>query len=209
MAGRKHNCEDEVIVGVLVLAELDEDEIEALKRGSMATTRNARNPKGKHISCGTEITAKECRQLQHVYESARDRGYSPERAAKQAWGSLRNPPDPTIARAHANRMMNGAGLGGFLGSLAGVVIGLPFGQPLLSVLLSTAGGAAGARYAAKPDRKERATVGGGVGGVFGPLFAALGGYIGGRHPDKKNNPQLRASNPSTNARARRIANGGL
>jgi hypothetical protein len=158
-------------------------------RGKSAMKKNSRrNPKGRHISCGSRITAKQCRQLQHVYESARDRGFSPERAAKQAWGSLENPPDPRTMRARANRMMNGAGLGGFIGSLAGVVIGLPFGQPLLSVLLSTVGGATGARYAAQGDRKERSTVGGGVGGVFGPLGAALGGYIGGRHPDRSRNP---------------------
>lgn len=57
------------------------------------------NPRGKHIACGSEITPKECRQLQHVYESAKDRGYSAERAAKQAWGSLRhNPRD--LPRGH-------------------------------------------------------------------------------------------------------------
>jgi len=51
----------------------------------------ATNPRGKHIACGTEITAKQCRQLQHVYESQKKRGLSDKRAAQSAWGSLRNP----------------------------------------------------------------------------------------------------------------------
>jgi hypothetical protein len=46
-----------------------------------------KNPRGKHMSCGS-LSAKKCRQLQHVYESARDRGFSKKRAAKQAWGAV-------------------------------------------------------------------------------------------------------------------------
>jgi hypothetical protein len=56
------------------------------------------NPRGKHIACGSELTAKECRQLQHVYESAQDAGYSAERSAKQAWGSLRRNPRAKLIR---------------------------------------------------------------------------------------------------------------
>lgn len=166
----------------------DKDINKAHRAEEQSRMARSTNPGGKHIACGTEITKKECRQLQHVYESARERGYSPERAAKQAWGSLSNPRRTVLmnwGHERARRATNGAGLGGFLGSLVGVVIGLPFGQPLVSVLLSTLGGAAGARYAAQSDRKERATVGGGVGGVFGPIFAALGGYLAGRKPDKR------------------------
>ncbi len=49
------------------------------------------NPRGKHIACGSRISKKKCRQLQHVYTSQKKRGLSDERAAKSAWGSLRNP----------------------------------------------------------------------------------------------------------------------
>ena len=58
----------------------------------------SRNPGGQHIACGSEITDKECRQLQHVYESAKDRGYSAERSAQQAWGSLRHNPKGQLIR---------------------------------------------------------------------------------------------------------------
>lgn len=58
-----------------------------------------RNPRGKHIACGSRIGAKDCRQLQHVYESAKRRGASDERAAKQAWGSLRRNPQVPLATA--------------------------------------------------------------------------------------------------------------
>lgn len=45
------------------------------------------NPAGRHIECG-DLPAKQCRQLQHVYESARDRGFSKKRAAQQAWSTV-------------------------------------------------------------------------------------------------------------------------
>ncbi len=173
--------------------------------------------RGKHIACGSKITAKECRQLQHVYESQRARGLSPERAAQSAWGSIDNPRrSELMAQARAARKENGAGLGGFLGSLAGALVGGVTGVPAVAMLLSSAGGAIGARAAAQPDRKERATVGGGVGGIVGPLFAALGGWIAGRKPDsKKRNPKAttttrRKRNPEENPQqlARRLSAGG-
>ncbi len=64
------------------------------KKPPMAKRKSGRttNPGDKHMACG-DLSAKDCRQLQHVYESARGRGFSKKRAAQQAWGSLRNPDD--------------------------------------------------------------------------------------------------------------------
>lgn len=64
---------------------------------------SASNPKGRHVSCG-DLSAKQCRQLQHVYESERSRGLSKQRAAQAAWsavGRSMNPPSPQRFRAPA------------------------------------------------------------------------------------------------------------
>lgn len=45
------------------------------------------NPAGRHIDCG-DLPPKQCRQLQHVYESARSRGFNKKRAAQQAWSTV-------------------------------------------------------------------------------------------------------------------------
>jgi len=47
----------------------------------------AKNPAGRHIACG-DLPPKQCRQLQHVYESAIGRGFSKQRAAQQAWSTV-------------------------------------------------------------------------------------------------------------------------
>lgn len=210
-------------------------------------TEAASNPKGKHMACG-DLSAKQCRQLQHVYESERARGLSKQRAAQAAWsavGRSMNPPSPQSFRAPAGldvvwsplhnayavvygdgpmkqrqvvgleknparvqafldnpsgargRMRNGAGWGAFLGSLAGVVLAAITWSPL-GLALSMVGGALGGHYGAPPDRRKRGAVGGAIGGAVGPLFAGLGGYLGGRHPDRKHNPQqarTRGRNP--------------
>lgn len=49
------------------------------------TRKTARNPGRQHLPCG-DLPAKKCRQLQDIYESARSRGYSKRRSAKQARG---------------------------------------------------------------------------------------------------------------------------
>lgn len=56
------------------------------------------NPRGKHIACGKKTSKKDCRQLQHVYESARSRGASKTSASQQAWGSLRENPGQLARR---------------------------------------------------------------------------------------------------------------
>jgi len=54
--------------------------------------------RGDHIACGTEISNKDCRQLQHVYKSARKRKASKTSAAQQAWGSLQENPQQLARR---------------------------------------------------------------------------------------------------------------
>lgn len=39
-------------------------------------------------ACGT-LPDKGCRMLEHVYESARERGFSKRRSAQQAWGAVK------------------------------------------------------------------------------------------------------------------------
>jgi hypothetical protein len=46
------------------------------------------NPGKRHMACG-DLSKKRCDQLNEVYESARDRGYSKTRAAQQARGTVR------------------------------------------------------------------------------------------------------------------------
>ncbi len=46
------------------------------------------NPGKRHMTCG-DLSKKRCDQLNDVYESARDRGYSKTRAAQQARGAVR------------------------------------------------------------------------------------------------------------------------
>jgi hypothetical protein len=46
------------------------------------------NPGRRHMACG-DLSKKRCDQLNEVYESARERGYSKTRAAQQARGAVR------------------------------------------------------------------------------------------------------------------------
>lgn len=55
------------------------------------------NPGRQHLSCG-DLSPKKCRQRQDIYESARSRGYSKERSAKQAMGVTSNPELATRVR---------------------------------------------------------------------------------------------------------------
>lgn len=64
------------------------------RRVNPTKAKPRKNPGGKRVPCGA-LSAKKCRQLQAVYESARERGASKQSAAKQAWGAVgrrANPP---------------------------------------------------------------------------------------------------------------------
>jgi hypothetical protein len=172
---------------------------------AVANPRRSRNVK-EHVACG-DLSAKKCRQLQHVYTSARKRGYSKTRAAQQAWGAVersRNPEEVPMAvkkmlsasetnprrrrsrkmRRRRNPAKGHSGLGAFLGSVVGVALGEIVDNNPIAYVGGIVGGGVGGHMGAASDRKKRGTWGGALGGaLFGPLGAALGGYIGGRHPD--------------------------
>jgi len=166
---------------------------------SMAKRRS--NPGRQHVSCG-DLSDKDCRQLQHVYESARARGFTKQRAAQQAWGSLDNPGRPKRRRRNGarGRKKNGAGLGAFLGSLVGSALGFGVASVPLAILGSIGGGALGGHLGAPKDRRKRGSVGGAVGAaILGPIGAAAGGYIAGREPDRSDNPTRRRRNAKAQA----------